>query len=292
MLHNIVVRPIGEHQDGFFLWAMIILPILSLCAYVGDAFYFYHVAHKTTPSLYEGLLSTILILFAYLQYCAPIKSRALRLAYHILLYILIEVGHIGYILTYSYKKNLFSVIIFVGWMLCDTVFTAALIYCRVYRGCDRGRGRRYKRKLDVHIDAENKDIFHFISRLDVILALFIPIFLNADFSTTTRDNIAFFLLFDFFSEKYEHFNRAWIKACLYLFAAVTTVSIACEWLYFGFHTNIFHQITDISELVAACFCYTLIIMQFFPYHFKPRRVQKIAHQVQDAVAVIQLDSRA
>ncbi|CAF0868770.1 unnamed protein product [Adineta steineri] len=289
MLHHIAVRPIGENQDGFFLWAMIILPILSLCAYVGDAFYFYHVAHHTTPSLYEGLLSTILILFAYLQYCAPIKSRALLLAYHILLYILIEVGHIGYILTYSYKKNLFSIIIFVGWMLCDTFFTAALIYCRVYRGYERGRG--HKPRLNVHIDAENKDIFHFISRLDVILALFIPIFLNADFSTTTRDNIAFFLLFDFFSEKYEHFHRAWIKACLYLFAAVTTVSIACEWLYFGFHTDIFHQITDISELVAACFCYTLIIMQFFPYHFKSSYSEGRKQQLQGAAADTQLDAR-
>ncbi|CAF0770584.1 unnamed protein product [Adineta steineri] len=279
MVKNDIERSEGENQDKFFLWAMVILPILSMCAYVADAFYFYHVAHETTPSLYEGLLSTILILFAYLQYCAPIKSRGLRLAYYILLYILIEVGHIGYLLSYTYKKNLFSVMIFIGWMLCDTCFTAALIYCRVYRGCER----KCESKLDVHIEVENKHIFHFISRLDVILALFIPVFLNEDFSTTTRDNIAFFLLFDFFSEKYEHFSSIWIKACLYLFAAVTTVSIACEWLYFGFHTDIFHQITDVAELVGACLCNSLIIMQFFPYHFKPRHLQEMVHRLQVVV---------
>ncbi|CAF0868731.1 unnamed protein product [Adineta steineri] len=271
MTHHIVERPIGGNQDGFFLWAMVILPILSLCAYVGDAFYFYHEALEQTPSLYEGLLSTILILFAYLQYCAPIKSRELRLAYHILLYILIETGHVGYIFAYSCTKDLFSVIIFVGWMLCDTFFTAGLIYCRIYR------------QLHFHIEVENKHIFHFISRLDVILALFIPVFLNKDLSTTTRDSIAFFLLFDFFSEKYEHFSSIWIKACLYLFAAVTTISIACEWLYFRFDEDVFNSITDIAELVAGCLCNSLIIMQFFPYHFKPRHLQEMAHQSQVAV---------
>ncbi len=243
-------------QDRFFLWAMIFLPILSSCAYIFDAYYHYVQLFKSSPEIYEGLFSTILIVFTYLQYCAPIKSRSLRFAYHLLLWVLIEIGHIGYLLSFIHERQLLAVVIFVGWMISDILFTLAILYCRVYY------------ELDNHIEMENRHIFHFISRLEVILALFIPIFINQEFSTITRDNIAFFLLFDFFAEKYERFNGVWIKSCLYLFVIAVTASVASEWLYFGSKNHTCEYVTDVSELVSACFCYTLIIMQFFKYHFK------------------------
>jgi hypothetical protein len=258
----------GEHQDKFFIWGMILLPILSLCAYIFDAFYYYYTLHQSSSSIYEGLLSTIVIVFSYLQYCAPIKSRRLLFAYHVLLWVLVEIGHIGYILSFTHSGKKFSIVIFVGWMICDTLFTSGLLYCRVYR------------RLDYNIEVENKHIFHFISRLEVILAIFIPVFLSRNFSTITRDNIAFFLLFDFFSEKYERFSGAWIKSCLYLFVAVVTAAVATEWLYFSFNDHTFEYITDISELVAACFCDTLIIMQFYTFHFKPNYLKDIVREVQ------------
>jgi hypothetical protein len=130
---------------------------------------------------------------------------------------------------------------------------------------------------------ENRHIFHFISRLEVILALFIPIFINQDLSTITRDNIAFFLLFDFFAEKYERFNGVWIKSCLYLFVIAVTASVASEWLYFGSKSHTCDYVTDVSELVSACFCYTLIIMQFFKYHFKRDSSMDSTEQLQITV---------
>jgi hypothetical protein len=158
-----------------------------------------------------------------------------------------------------------------GWMIWDILFTLALLYCRVYR------------QLDHHIEVENKHIFHFISRLEVILAIFIPIFINQEYSTITRDNIAFFLLFDFFSEKYERFNSIWIKSCLYLFVATVTASVASEWLYFVFKQHKFEYVTDITELAAAGFCYIFIIMQFFEFHFKPSSSLDIPEQLQITV---------
>ena len=250
------MRPANAKQDRFFLWGMIILPILSLCAYNFDAYFHYIQSLKHSPTIYEGLLSTIVIIFAYLQYCAPIRSKYLCFAYHLLLWFFIEAGHIGYLLSFIHDEKNFSIVIYVGWMILDLVFTLALLYCRVYRG------------LDPHIEVHNKHIFHFISRLEVILAIFIPIFLNQEYSTINRDSIAFFLLFDFFSEEYESFKGVWIKSTLYLFVTAVTVSVASEWLYFGFHDHIFEYITDVSELTAGCLCYTFIIMQFFQYHFK------------------------
>jgi hypothetical protein len=179
------------------------------------------------------------------------------LAYHLLLWLLNEIGHIGYLLSCIYKKKYFSVVIFVGWIICDIIFTLAILYCRVYR------------RFDHHIEVENKHIFHFISRLEVILAIFIPIFINQEFSTIQRDNIAFFLLFDFFSEKYGRFNGIWIKSCLYFFVTSVTVSVASEWLYFHFKQHTFEYVCDISEFVSGCLCYLLIIMQFYDFHFKP-----------------------
>jgi hypothetical protein len=73
----------GEGQDKFFLWSMVILPILAQGAYIFDAFYYltYHAREHT----YEGLLSTILIVFAYLRYCSPIESRITLFIYYIFL---------------------------------------------------------------------------------------------------------------------------------------------------------------------------------------------------------------
>jgi hypothetical protein len=263
--------PPNHNQDRFFLWGMVLLPIFASCAYVFDAFYHFYTSRDGSPALYEGLLSTIVIVFAYLQYCAPIESRRLRFAYHLLLLVLVETGNVLYLLSFIHSKQLFCVMIFVGWMIWDILFTLALLYCRVYR------------QLDPYIEVENKHIFHFISRLEVILAIFIPVFINQEYSTITRDNIAFFLLFDFFSEKYEHFHGIWIKSCLYLFVATVTTSVASEWLYFVFKQHKFEYISYASELAAAGFCYIFIIMQFFKFHFKRSSSLDVPEELQIAV---------
>ena len=59
-------------------------------AYIFDVFYYHY--YGLISSRYEGLLSTILSVFAYLQYCVPIQSRFIRFIYHLFLWILAVIG--------------------------------------------------------------------------------------------------------------------------------------------------------------------------------------------------------
>jgi hypothetical protein len=117
-------------------------------------------------------------------------------------------------------------------------------------------------------------LFHFISRLEVILAIFIPVFFDSRFITLTKDNIAFYILFDFFAESYHRFYGVTIKATLYIFVVIVTTSVATEWIYIASHEEKFEIASTICELIAACFCYALIVMQFFPRYFMPKKRRK------------------
>jgi hypothetical protein len=64
--------------------------------------------------------------------------------------------------------------------------TGCLIYYRVVKGCQP------------NFRLETKHLFTFISRLEVILAIYIPFFLNNQSVTLTKHSTAYFLLFDFF----------------------------------------------------------------------------------------------
>jgi hypothetical protein len=251
-------------QDQFFLYAMIILPLLSSTAYLFDSWY--HYQNPSPDRTYEGLLSTIVIVFSFLQYCAPIRSRKLLAIYFILLFIITEIGTMGYLLHYIHEKDVLKIFFYSCLLIIAVLFTSGLIYCRVIN------------EYESHIVVENKHLFHFMSRLEVILTIFIPVYMNISYTSLTRNVIAYFLLFDFFSDSYSRFQGVWIKGSLYLFATTTTISVATEWFYFNHHRFIYEEISLISELVATIFCDTIIILQFFPFHFKTQYVQNIARE--------------
>jgi hypothetical protein len=253
-----------QGQDNFFLWSMVILPILAQVAYIFDAFYY--LTHHSNGNAYEGLLSTILIVFAYLRYCSPIESRLILFIYYIFLCLLSEIGTIGYMIIFIIKKDLFFTLVYIFWGVIELIMTIMLIYCRVLM------------KYQINFIVENKHLFHFMSRLEIILAIFIPFYINKNFTTLTKDSIAFFLLFDFFSDSYVRFQGIWIKSTLYLFVATVTVAVAAEWLYFGAKLHYYEQISAVSELISACLCNLLIVLQFFPYHFTPINITKIARE--------------
>ncbi|CAF0721280.1 unnamed protein product [Adineta steineri] len=253
-----------DGQDQFFLYAMIVLPICSSSAYVFDAWF--HFQYPTEERSYEGLLSTITIVFLFLQYCVPIRSRKALTIYYIILCMITETGTIGYLIYYIEKKDIVNMIFYSCSILFDLLFTSGLIYCRVIK------------QYESHILVENKHLFHFMSRLEVILTIFIPAYMNSNYTSLTRKMIAYFLLFDFFSDAYSRFQGVWIKSALYLFATTTTISVATEWFYFNHHNHIYERVSVLSELVAAILCYTIIILQFFPFHFKTQHVQNIARE--------------
>ncbi|CAF1291464.1 unnamed protein product [Adineta steineri] len=253
-----------EGRDNFFLWSMVILPFLAAGAYIFDAFYYF--THRSDHNAYEGLISTILIVFTYLRYCSPIECRLSLCIYYVFLCLLSEIGTIGYIITFIFKKDPFFIIVYCLWGFIELIMTIMLIYCRIIM------------RYPINFIVENKHLFHFMSRLEIILAIFLPFFISTNYTTLTTDSIAFFLLFDFFSESYTRFQGIWIKSILYVFVATVTASVATEWLYFVQKEHYFEQISAVTELISAVLCNLLIILQFFPYHFTPMNIFKIARE--------------
>jgi len=62
-----------------------------------------------------------------------------------------------------------------------------------------------------------------------------------------------------------------------------TTSVTAEWLYIGLKQHTLEYVTDVSELLAASFCYLFIIIQFFEFHFKPHSSPDIPEQQQITV---------
>lgn len=254
----------ADGRDRFFLYAMIIAPFLGSGAYLFDAWYYY--THHPHGQNYCGLLSTIMIVFSYLQYAAPIRSRPARGIYYVLLWIINAGAIIGYCMAALNEHNTFKVIIYAFFFLIEIYFTLGLLYCRVYYD------------YDFLIVVENQHLFHFMSRLEVILTIFIPMYLSFNFESYTRNTIAYFLLFDFFSDAYSRFQGVWIKSALYMFVATVTVAVASEWFYFNDHKHAYEMTSFIAEVISAFLCDTIILLQFFPFHFKTERILHIARQ--------------
>jgi hypothetical protein len=83
-------------------------------------------------------------------------------------------------ITFIIKKDLFFIIIYGLWGFIELLITIMLIYCRIIM------------RYEINFIVENKHLFHFMSRLEIILAIFIPFFINKNFTTLTKDSIAFF----------------------------------------------------------------------------------------------------
>ena len=256
----------SSHDDRFFVITTVLLPFFAEGAYLFDVYY-YH-THGSSSSGYEGLLSSILSVFFYLQYCVPLRSRYLRFFYHFTLWILSEVGTLAHVVYYSKKDDIFHVVIYSLSGTIDLIYFACLIYCRVF---SRHHGLR------VHMPIKQEHLFHFISRLEIILAIFIPVFFDTRLITLTKDNIAFYILFDFFAESYHRFRGITMKATLYIFVVIVTASVATEWIHIAKHEKKYEIVSLICELIASCFCYSLIVMQFFPRNFISKKKRKSKH---------------
>lgn len=226
----------------------------------------YYVAHFALKHNYQGLLSTIFVVFSYLRYCVPIESRKGLTVFFIGTCILNEIGNIGYLVVYIGHKQVFDIIIYFGWAALELVMSGVLIYYRVYKQC----------LPTFHV--ESKHLFQFISRLEVILAIFIPFFMNNLSVTLTKHSIGFFLLFEFFADSYVRFQGFWIKSTMYLFVCTVTVCVACEWVYSSETKHIAEIVASAFELISGCLCNVMITLQFSPYHFRAEGISEIARQ--------------
>ncbi|CAF1534129.1 unnamed protein product [Didymodactylos carnosus] len=226
--------------------AMFLLPLISAGVYSGDAWFLY-----ITHSYYSGFLSTVSIIFFYLQFSTIIESNLYLLIYHTLICLLMLSGDIAYILYYIATKNLMQWILFIGYLILHSLFTALMYY--------KKRNNRRPRVL-----VEQSTLFHYISRLEIVFALFIPIFSNEKLHSRTTNNIAFFILFDFFFENYKVFRcRSKItKFLLYVFVIVVTVSAFFEWLFYARERHLYENLSAIPEIFATALCCYLIFKLF------------------------------
>ncbi|UJR18268.1 hypothetical protein I4U23_005171 [Adineta vaga] len=240
-----------------FALKMAIFSILALGTYLFDAYFFMINAIKgQDPGRFEGLLSTIVILFFYIQFCIPIRQKILLTIYFLILWILHVVGHIGYLIAFIYLENKYGIIVFGFWILGSTLYMMILIYYRVIRG-------QYH-----NIQIRNKHFFHFISQLEIILAIYIPTFGLSEVQTISRSSVAFFLLFDFFTGDYDRFHGLLIKFILHLFVGTVTASVALEFVFISVRLHGYEHASIIADVVSFYLFFLFILLQFHDNNFK------------------------
>ncbi|CAF0860644.1 unnamed protein product [Adineta ricciae] len=222
-----------------------------------------HALRETDPGRFEGLLSTIVIIFAYIQFCIPIRQKALLTVYFVVLWILHIAGHIGYLIGFIHKENYYGIGVFIAWIIASTLYMSGLIYYRVIRG-----------KFH-NVQIRNKHFFHFISQLEIILAIYISIYGISHLETISRSSVAFFLLFDFFTGDYDRFHGLLIKAVLHIFVATVTASVVLEFVSVSVESHGYEYASIIADVVSFYFFIWFIFLQFNRRNFKqePRHGQ-------------------
>ncbi|CAF1020805.1 unnamed protein product [Adineta steineri] len=133
----------------------------------------------------------------------------------------------------------------------DTIFISSICIYKI-------------RSYNPLICIQHKALFNVISRLEVILAILVPIFAQEDLIKRTVANISLFILYDFISVYYHLFTLR-LKWALWLFVVFITISVVNEWLYFVNHQcRLCDQISTGFEFLAECACCLVILWQFKP----------------------------
>lgn len=154
-----------------------------------------------------------------------------------------------YFLYHHRERNFFHQCVFALRTVQDTLFISAVCIYKI-------------RSYEPLICVQHKALFSVISRLEVILAILVPIFAQENLVRRTVANISLFILYDFFSAYYHWFTLK-LKWALWLFVVFITVSVVHEWLYFVNHQwRLCDQISIGFEYLAEAACCLLILWQF------------------------------
>ncbi|CAF1222275.1 unnamed protein product [Rotaria sordida] len=244
---------IASHElksDIFLRVAMSLLPVTAVLSYQIDA-----ICQLQFRNMYAGLASTILHIFYFLQFYTNLKCNSKTITYiytylyHIIIWIFKIGGNIVYFLYHHREKNIFHQCIFALRIIQDTIFISFVCIYKI-------------RSYDPLICVQHKALFSVISRLEIILAILVPIFAQENLIKRTVANISLFILYDFFSVYYHLFTLR-LKWALWLFVVFITISVVNEWLYFVNHQwQLCDQISTGFEFLAECSCCLLILWQF------------------------------
>jgi hypothetical protein len=270
------------------------LPLIAVFSYVGDGIWLIIAFDPTSESQhnYAGLASTLLILFYYLQYDVEFKHAIVYFFYQLVILVGVVAGDVlnAYYYTHMVPKPYIEIIFYV-FCVMDALFVITVYILKDW----------YEYRVTMGVSVHN--LFHLMSRLEVLLIVLIPMFTTYD--VITSNTIAFFVLYEFFSNSYNNpdlaYNFLW---CLSFWALIvfSTATVVCENFEFVYYlrsqknnsnTNLllpyrsqtssysssagsddnekYSKIAenmDISakslEVIATFACYTLLILQFFP----------------------------
>lgn len=154
-----------------------------------------------------------------------------------------------YLYYHHREGNTFHQCVFALRTLQDTIFITAICIYKI----------RFYSPL---ICVQHKALFSVISRLEMILAILVPIFAQENLVRRTVANISLFILYDFFSAYYQWFSLR-LKWVLWLFVVFITTSVVNEWLYFvNRQWRVCDQISTGMELLAEGACCLVILWQF------------------------------
>jgi hypothetical protein len=160
-------------------------------------------------------------------------------------------GNIVYFYYHHREKHIFNQCILAFRTIQDTIFIISICLYKIHL-------------YNPLICVQHKALFNVISRLEVILAILVPIFAQENLVKRTVSNISLFILYDFFSDYYYWFTFR-LKWALWLFVVFITISVVNEWLYFVNHQwRLCDQISTGMEFLAECACCLVIIWQFRP----------------------------
>ncbi|UJR14599.1 hypothetical protein I4U23_001594 [Adineta vaga] len=239
-------------SDTFLRVAMTILPITAAIIYQMDALW-----QLQVRNMYAGLASTIFHIFYFLQFYIHLECHSKTITYiytyiyHIIIWIFKTGGNVVYFIYHHRENNIFHQCIFALRAIQDTLFICSVCIYKI-------------RSYDPLICVQHKALFSVISRLEVILAILVPIFAQEHLVKRTVANISLFILYDFFSVYYHLFTLR-LKWALWLFVVFITISVVNEWLYFVNHQwRVCDQISTGLEFLAECACCLVIIWQFKP----------------------------
>ncbi|UJR21040.1 hypothetical protein I4U23_024140 [Adineta vaga] len=268
-----------------------LLPLIAVIAFVGDGVWILcaYDSNSKEQHNYAGLVSTILILFYYLQYDVKIGTThpKLYLIYQSSILAGILTGDILYAYYYgNFVKNTFMMIIFIVYAIIDSGYVIIVAYFKWYR--------QYRVSMGLSIHS----LFHLMSRLEVLLIILIPIFSTYDVIST--NSIAFFILYEFFSHSYHNPDLIYSgcsRLAFWLLIILATTTVICENFEFVYsrlqqdthdpslekhYYNLalaFQYASNISELCASIACYVLLLLQFFSKTDKRKRMEEETREI-------------
>ena len=173
---------------SFIAW---ILPLCAVLSFICDGIW---AIHEFDPDIsqqvdYAGLLSTVLILFYYLQYNVQFSSHRSKLyiVYQLAFSLSVLAGDGIYAYYYrDEKKDKFMMVMFICYAVVDVSYVVLVGVLK------------YRATMSISIHT----LFDLMSRLEVLLFIMILIYSSYDVSST--NSIAFFiLLWIFFGILYE-----------------------------------------------------------------------------------------